>query len=720
MNVGSFPYHRLSEQMTNLLCTRVQIQDKGFFRIEIAYYMCKVASNMHVSVETCTGNTIPVNAFAIAFAESGYGKNYSQNIIEQDFLADFEDEFMHVTYPTKAKESISQLAYNISQKTQEDPNEIETELLTDFHQNGYFLFSFPEGTSPALKQMCKNINMAKCGAASLEIDELGSNLSESGDLLKVFLELYDVGKTKDKLTKATKDNKRIRPVQGHTPSNMFAFGTPVNVFDGGKIEELFLMWQKTGFARRSFFGYGDLALKNNGKLDREAVFRALTDVSVKTELKKIRDKFKKLAHIDNVGKVIKVGEAAEKFRMDYQDFCKERAEKISEYRPIERTEMTHRHVKALKLAAAYAFSDGASEVSIECLQNAIALTERSGDALYRIMNQPRAYIRLANFLADFGTPVTEADLVEYLPFYTGSIAAKRDLINLAMAYGYKNAIAITAYSEAGVRFYKGSKLVENNLQNMVMSTSLEMATKYTNRTPTFEQLAGFFSKKTEGNFCNHHFAHGDMGKGHRTRETTLAGCNMVVFDIDKTKVKPEQLTKILGNTNHIIYTTKSHTDADPRYRLILPLSHQVTLEEDQYRQMCKNIMYWLPVEVDMPAVQRERKYRYYKNSKVFSKVDGVCLDIMPYYPNTQQAEELETTKGKMISVSGMKRWVVRNATEGQRNHTLYRYAAFLKENGTAHDKIVDAVKDVNSLLAEPVTKDELEATILKSIGRGKK
>ena len=73
MQVQSFPYHSLSESLVNILCTKVQNQDRGFFRIELAYYMCKVASNMHVSVETCTGNRMPVNAFAFAFAESGYG-----------------------------------------------------------------------------------------------------------------------------------------------------------------------------------------------------------------------------------------------------------------------------------------------------------------------------------------------------------------------------------------------------------------------------------------------------------------------------------------------------------------------------------------------------------------------------------------------------------------------------------------------------------------------
>ena len=718
MNPTQFPYDPLSEKIVDAICTRVQNQDRCFFRTEVAYYLCKIASNMHVSIQTITNNKMPINAFAIAFAESGYGKNYSQNILEQEIFSDFEEEFMHSTYPTKAKEAIASLAMEISIKSGEDSNDVEAELLKDFHENGHFLFSFPEGTSPALKQLCKSINLARCGAASLEMDEIGSNLLGNSEILATFLELYDVGHTKDKLTKVTKDSKRTRPVKGMTPANLFAFGTPVNVFDGGKVEEAFLTWQKTGYGRRCFFGYGDLELKNTLKKSRDEIFASLTSKAAQAQLKALREQFRKLADIKNVGKIIHVGEEAEKFRMDYQELCKVRAEAISEYKPIERTEMTHRHVKALKLAGAYAFCHCSSEVTRTHLEHAIALTERSGESLYRILNQPRPHIRLANFLADFGTPVTEADLVEYLPFYSGTASHKKDLINLAMSYGYKNAIAITTYREANVTFFLGNKLTETNMDEAIISTSSELAHPYTNRFVPFSKLPDALVKASS-NFCNHHFVNGDMANGTRSRDTTIAGTNMVVFDVDNSKLKPHTLHDLLGDYNHIIYTTKSHTEDNPRYRLILPLSHKVTLEEDQYRLFCKNIAFWLPVEVDLPAIQRERKYRHYKDAKCFYKLDGANLEVMPYYPNTQQSEELENSKGKLIPVTAMKRWVVRTATEGNRNQTLYRYAAFLKDNKVSVTKITESVKEVNDLLDDPLTEKELDETVLRSISKTK-
>lgn len=715
MQIEQFPYHPLSERLVDLLCTRVQNQDRAFFRVEMAYYMCKMASNMHVHLRTITNNKLPINAFAIAFAESGYGKNYSQNIIEGELFSEFEDAFTNTTYLNKAKESITDLASTIANKTGEDPNEVEVELTNDLQSNGHFLYSFPSGTSPALKQMCKTINIAKCGAVSLEMDEMGSNLLANSELVGTFLELFDVGHTKEKLIKSTKDQKRTRPIKGATPANFFGFGTPIAVFDGSKVEEAFLTWLKTGYGRRSFFGYGDIALKNTNKRSRDEIYSALTNKAAQTEMEVLRGQFKSLADISNVGLEIYVGEDAEKFRMDYQELCTARAEAISEYRPIERTEMAHRPVKALKLAAAYAFCDKLTEVTVDYMKYAIALTERSGDSLYRILNQPRSHIRLANFLADFGTSVTEADLVEYLPFYSGSTAHKKDLINLAMSYGYKNALAITMYKEANVTFYKGAKLEETDLDKMVMSTSKQTADNYTNRTPPFKKLPKFFKDAPSANFCNHHFNDGDFGKGRRTRDTTLLGCNMIVLDVDNTAIKPATLSKLLGDTNHIIYTTKQHTPKVPRYRLILPLSHKVVLEEDQYRTLCKNIVYWLPIDADIPAIQRERKYRNYFGSKVYSNVNGENINVMPYYPNTQQSEELENTKGALISVSGMKRWVIRTATEGNRNQTLYRYAAFLFEQKVSEDKIIESLNDVNKLLADPISQKEIDETILHSI-----
>ena len=70
-----------------------------------------------------------------------------------------------------------------------------------------------------------------------EIDEIGSNLLGSSDILNTFLELYDVGKIKQKLVKNTAESLRSEEIVGRTPCNLLMFGTPSKLLDGGKTEE---------------------------------------------------------------------------------------------------------------------------------------------------------------------------------------------------------------------------------------------------------------------------------------------------------------------------------------------------------------------------------------------------------------------------------------------------------------------------------------------------
>ena len=103
--------------------------------------------------------------------------------------------------------------------------------------SGTLAFSFDSGTAPAVKQMRLKLLMSNAGSMNLELDEVGSNLTSNVEMLNTFLELYDVGKVKQKLTKNTSDNKRGEEFIGKTPTNLMLFGTPTKLLDGSKTEE---------------------------------------------------------------------------------------------------------------------------------------------------------------------------------------------------------------------------------------------------------------------------------------------------------------------------------------------------------------------------------------------------------------------------------------------------------------------------------------------------
>ncbi|MDG4870457.1 hypothetical protein P8631_20890, partial [Guyparkeria sp. 1SP6A2] len=81
--------------------------------------------------------------------------------------------------------------------------------------------------------------LSKIGAVNLQIDEIGSNLVANTDVMTLYLELYDQGMVKQKLTKNTAESQRTEEVDGKTPANMLLFGTPSKLLDGGLVEEQF-------------------------------------------------------------------------------------------------------------------------------------------------------------------------------------------------------------------------------------------------------------------------------------------------------------------------------------------------------------------------------------------------------------------------------------------------------------------------------------------------
>ena len=120
--------------------------------------------------------------------------------------------------------------------------------------------------------------MAEAGSMNFEMDELGSNLLGNTEVLNVFLELFDVGKVKQKLTKNTSENIRSEEINGRTPTNLLLFGTPSKLLNGGKVEEEFYAMLETGYARRCLFGFSKKLHKSKG-FTPEQVYDMLTDKS---------------------------------------------------------------------------------------------------------------------------------------------------------------------------------------------------------------------------------------------------------------------------------------------------------------------------------------------------------------------------------------------------------------------------------------------------------
>jgi hypothetical protein len=120
---------------------------------------------------------------------------------------------------------------------------------------------------------------------------------------------------------------------------------------------------------------------------------------------------------------------------------------IPNHEDIRRTEMEHRHWKALKLSGALAFMDESLEITIDHLLAAIGVVEESGVALGKVLSPEKSHVKLANYIAEASEPVTHADLYETLPFYKTGQTSRNEMISLATAWGYKNNIIVKKYFE---------------------------------------------------------------------------------------------------------------------------------------------------------------------------------------------------------------------------------------------------------------------------------
>jgi hypothetical protein len=505
-SVDDVQYFGPVEKLAEILMTKVQSTDPLFFRILVSYYFTKVASMMRCNIKTLDRGDVPVSMYAINLALSGHGKGHSTNIVEEQVINEFRERFLESTFPAISDIELAKLAQKRAQNTGGDPDRVMEELNIEFMLAGVLPFSFDSGTSAAVKQIRHKLLLAGAGSMNMEIDEIGDNLLSNAEVLSNFLELFDVGKIKQKLTKNTKENIRNEEIDGRTPANMMLFGTPTKLLDGGKIEEEFQSMLNTGYARRCFFGY----TKNNTKisgLSPKEVFDMLTDKSSDAYIQKLSHHLGNLSDRIHFNKNLDLSEDVNLLIIEYRLLCEQRAQKFPEHQDVLRTEMEHRYFKTLKLAGAYAFIDQATEVTEDHFYNAMKLAEDSGKALHRIHHRELPYVRLARYIANMGIDLTQADIAEDLPFYKGSESTKREMMNMAISWGYRNNIIIKKHFEDDIELFRGESLKETDLDKLIVSHSKDDAVDYINQEITWDNL--YKLCQADGyNWVNHHL--GDM------------------------------------------------------------------------------------------------------------------------------------------------------------------------------------------------------------------
>lgn len=708
-DVTSYTHNATAEKIVKILCNKTQNSDPLFFRVLTSYQLTKLASMMRISIDTHERGNIPINMYAINLGSSGLGKGHSMSILEEQLLKGFRDKFIGETFPEVSEINLNKIINQRAVKKGTNPDDEEVKVRKEFEQTGAILFNFDSGTTAAIKQMRHKLLMADAGAMSLEIDEIGSQLLSNVEVLNAYLELFDVGRIKQKLVKNTSENIRSEDIEGRTPTNMLLFGTPSKLLNGGKTEDELMSFLEAGYGRRCFFGYSKPSSKNL-KLTPKEVYDMMTDTNLSADIISLAQQFRDLADPQHFQKTLKLTRAVTEMYLGYKIECEQYASSLPEHKEIEKAEVSHRYFKSLKLAGAYAFIDGADYITEDHLKSAIKLAEESGKAFNVILNRDRNYVKLAKYIAQADTDLSPVDLVEELPFYKGSASQKDELMRLAIAWGYKHHIIIKKLYSDGIEFYRGEALKETDLDNIILSYSDDIVKNYCNTTPPFKKISKLLQLENK-HWVNHH-----LKDGYRDDEHIVPGFNTVVFDIDSGNVPPEAAHKLLEDYVHYIYTTKRHTENEPRYRIVMPISHEIQLNRVEFREMMQSLYEWLPLDADTQTGQRSRKWLTHKGTEFYNG-EGEILNIFKFIPKTSKNEEYKKSLLDTQSLTNLERWFVNHTGQGNRNGQLLKYAMLLVDSGADFATVQTKVTELNNKLDTPLEADEINKTIMQTVSK---
>ena len=255
--IASARYFPFQERILKLITDRVgNHTSDNFFRVIIANFFCQLAGCMRAQIKTSFNRDVMINAYTCGIMESGSGKNYSIDIMNE-LLSSFREI---IEYKGLGKQIGEEFRDNLA--TQDvlkrgiEYADAKADIDAQFQSEGEIPWEIVKSTEAALRQAVKQCQLSGWGSLNMFFDEIGLVLPELNELTALGLQLYDKGMVGASLTKVTRENTRYAHRNIPIPVNMLWMGDPTKLFDGGETESLFNSLLSTGFARRMLFAVG--------------------------------------------------------------------------------------------------------------------------------------------------------------------------------------------------------------------------------------------------------------------------------------------------------------------------------------------------------------------------------------------------------------------------------------------------------------------------------
>jgi hypothetical protein len=323
-----------------------------------------------------------------------------------------------------------------------------------------------------------------------------------------------------------------------------------------------------------------------------------------------------------------------------------------------------------------------------------------------------------------------AEIESDIPIMKSKVA---DNIALLQELCYRND-EILIQNEGKVVRLRIEPLPVNKLDKLIVSVHNEGEGQYAiNFKPlelNWEQLRKLAVSKKIESFSTSHFTPTQKAPdGHRQANSHIEGANLIAFDIDNgmTIAEAEQM---LSEYTYLIYTSKSHNiekyDYCDRFRILLPTKNKFYVTSDQHKQLYINIEEFLGLQNNDIQTRNVSRLWYTNPDAIIYENKGILLDVTYLLPNTDKSDDYipkmeainETYDASSNSeenrrASGMIKWAIMNAIEGQRNTTLYNLGKFMIDLGMEPE---DSIRRVNSMITSPLPEPDIKQ-IMRSLSR---
>lgn len=694
----------IQHEINEMIKKKVGINNDNFINTMIHYKMAQITTNMRMSAELIDGTKVPSNFYALNLAPSGFSKGKTINFLEDNIFGAFEHEFMEVYAPEVARAKLQSLAEDEAIQKGITEEDAMNSILNEWSKLPKHLYSFSSATMEGLKAKRRKLTMIDLGSTSLEIDEIAHNLEANSDVLGTMLEVFDMGKAKQKLIKVDSNSKT-----GSVPANLLMFGTPHRLLDGGVTEKTLMNKLREGYARRLFFGYID-GFDDMIQLTPEEEIEMMKSSDNKKVADELEEHFKSFASQEYLGRSIKVEEPEMVRIIEYRKECENKASELSEYNDLEKFELMHRYWKAIKLASIVSLMNKFDKVTMESIEYAIQQVEVSGENFKKMIDRPSNFERLYKYIVDSKKDLTQYDLIENLHFYSGNKGQKEEMLSLAQAFAYKQNAVIRRKFIDGIEFISGKELEQLDPNKIILSLSSDMTEGYESREGQWDNLYKVATSNI--NYSNHHFK-----DGYRKSDNAKHKFNLLIFDIDD-GATIEVAKELFKDYQYLIATTKSHNKNKGglvchRYRLFLMPNKILELNTEDYSEFMANIMEDLPIEVDKACKDIARFFAGFEGAEYWYN-EGEYFDVMPYIPNTSKNELRIKSNESVKDLTGLERYFAKNMSEGNRSNHFIRYGLVLVDNGYEYETVEDRILELNKKI-DGLSEKELMSTVLKTV-----